>query len=143
MSLVQPKLLSGVLPLVALVACTTTEVVQTDGVPSAKTLGEQKVIEETSAEGELKVARHQADERGRFVVSISPLDGSQRDRAFLVAESAYTRICGQPPAPANDALVASAAGPGIGRTGRRAPYYSAERTAYLVYMQCPGTVPNG
>ncbi len=129
---VLPRAFAGLMvaPLLLLGACTTTDVApSTDIDPPIPTLAALKVVEEFPAEGNLTVKRHQADAQGRFVLSISPLDGVERERAFGVAESVYGRVCGQPPGSTVN---------GVGRTGSRAPLFDIEATAYLVYMQCAG-----
>ncbi len=113
--------------MVALAACTTSDVAPTADVdPTVNTLAELKVVEEFKVDDELSVKRHQADPFGRFTVAISPLDGSDRERAFGIAETAFVRFC-------------NSSGAGVGRTGRRAPLYSSEKSTYFVYMQCGGT----
>ena len=119
---VAPSLL--VASVVALAACTTSDVAPTADVdPTVNTLAELKVVEEFKVDEELNVKRHQADPFGRFAISISPLDGSERERAFGIAETAFVRFC-------------NSSGAGVGRTGQRAPFYSGEKKAYFVFLQC-------
>lgn len=123
-----PRLLSGILvvSMFGVAACTATDVAPGSNIdPSVTTLAELKLVEEFKSDGDLTVRRYQADAQGRFAIAITPLDGSERERAFGVAESAFTRICGS-------------AGSGVGRTGSRAPFYNVQQKAHLIYMQCAG-----
>lgn len=128
----------SILPLgaVALVAgCTTTDVAPTSGDPTLLQLAELKAVESTPVADGKQAVRHTADSQGRFALLISPIDGSERQQAFGIAEQAYSRICGQ------SATDSTGPGePGVGKRGTRAPYYSVEKRTYYVYMQCAGSV---
>ena len=115
-------------------ACQTTDIETAAGAePTLQQLAELKLIDETPAEGDLKVKRFAADPQGRFAISIGEMDGVDRDQAFRVAEQAYSRFCNQSPRDSN-----GAGQPGVGKLGTRAPFYSSSQRAYFIYMQCAG-----
>ncbi len=129
LNIFNPKIAPALLvaPMVALAACTTSDVAPSADVdPNVTALAELKVVEEFKVDDELSVKRHQADPFGRFAVAISPLDGSERERAFGIAETAFVRFC-------------NSSGAGVGRTGQRAPFYSGDKKTYFVYLQCAGS----
>lgn len=116
----------GVIAAFLLTACQTTDTLPTDTEPTLQQLYSLKVVEEFPADGGLTAKRHASGPEGRFALSVSELDGTERERAFSVAEQAYGRICGGS-SPDNS---------GVGKLGSRAPYYSSELRTYYIYMQC-------
>ncbi len=123
---------------ILLAGCTTTDVIKVDNDPPIRQLADEKQVEETPLEGELVLKRFASDPQGRFTVSISPLDGSERNRAFTIAEQNYARMCGHQPFGTS-----GGAEPGVGKIGSRAPYYDLEQRAHFIYMQCSVTQPAG
>ncbi|MEM8750046.1 MAG: hypothetical protein AAGF28_07080 [Pseudomonadota bacterium] len=131
-AVVRPRLIAGAVVAGALLvsACTGTEDIVAPNIdPPITTLAALDVVEEFPTDGVLTVKRHKADAAGRFALAVGPLQGTERERAFSIAETAYARICGQPYVPGSN---------GVGRTGSRAPFFNVKSTTYLVYMQCQG-----